>query len=120
MRPRRTGGATLGLSVLAGLKGAVLGALLVLGIALAVGAGADPVVQRTPAEDAYARLVDRAGLRCSSAGQDTAGSSAAVIRLPDGRLKAVSFERGWAVYTGERPGTLVAVCASASPSPSPS
>ena len=34
----------------------------------------------------------------------------AVIREADGRTRLVSFDRGWAVFNGDREGDLVAVC----------
>ena len=36
--------------------------------------------------------------------------SSALIRTARGQLRKVSFEVGWDVYNGRRPGTLVAVC----------
>jgi hypothetical protein len=36
--------------------------------------------------------------------------SASLIRTERGDLRRVSFEVGWDVYTGRRPGTLVAAC----------
>jgi hypothetical protein len=39
---------------------------------------------------------------------DAAGKT--IVRTRDGETKAVSFERGWRVYRGERPGTLLVVC----------
>jgi hypothetical protein len=34
----------------------------------------------------------------------------AIIRADGGRLRVVSFDRGWQVYTGSRPHALVAIC----------
>jgi hypothetical protein len=42
---------------------------------------------------------------------DTASPASALIRY-HGRLEHVSFERAWSVFTGERPGELLAVCLS--------
>jgi len=42
--------------------------------------------------------------RCAGA----AGMS--LVRTADGVTRAVPFEHGWAVYRGERPGTLLVVC----------
>ena len=40
-----------------------------------------------------------------------AGSAGkAIVRTPEGVTQVVSFERGWKVYRGERPGSLVVVC----------
>jgi len=33
-----------------------------------------------------------------------------IVRTRDGATRAVPFERGWSIYRGERPGTLVVVC----------
>jgi hypothetical protein len=35
--------------------------------------------------------------------------NSALIHL-EGHVKRVTFDRGWAVFTGEEPGTLMAVC----------
>ena len=49
--------------------------------------------------------------RCSFTGFDrTVIPSKAVIRTPEGVTKVVSFYRGWAVFSGEAAGDLVAVC----------
>ena len=48
---------------------------------------------------------------CSATGD--AGSvtpQSAIVRSPAGRLRVVSFEKGWSVYTGHGSTTLVAVC----------
>ena len=64
----------------------------------------------TPAEtrssDSSVPQVEGAFLdtRCA----DAAGKT--IVRTPRGETKAVSFERGWQVYRGQRPGTLVVVC----------
>jgi hypothetical protein len=33
-----------------------------------------------------------------------------IVRTHEGAARAVSFEHGWEVYRGERPGTLLVVC----------
>ena len=38
------------------------------------------------------------------------GFGKAIIRTPAGATQLVSFERGWAVFSGEAAGELVAVC----------
>lgn len=49
--------------------------------------------------------------RCSFTGFDrTVIPSTAIVRNPDGATEIVSFDRGWAVFNGEAPGELVAVC----------
>ena len=48
---------------------------------------------------------------CSATGD--AGSvtpQSAIVRSPAGRLRVVSFEEGWSVYTERGPAMLVAVC----------
>ena len=49
--------------------------------------------------------------RCSTTGFG-AGTipASALIRTERGRVRMVSFDRGWAIHTGDRPGTLMAVC----------
>ena len=42
--------------------------------------------------------------RCSGAEGKT------IVRTRDGATRAVPFERGWRIYRGERPGSLVVVC----------
>ena len=54
------------------------------------------------------RLMDRYQCSETGFGSDVIPNSA-LIHL-DGRAKRVSFDRGWAVFTGEEPGTLMAVC----------
>jgi hypothetical protein len=55
------------------------------------------------------RLLERH--QCSLTGFDPGVVPAtAVIRDRLGRTRLVSFDHGWAVFNGERPGELVAVC----------
>ena len=70
------------------------------------GATANPPHGVSASSDASARQVERAGLdtRCEGFPGRT------LVRTPDGRTEAVTFEQGWRVYRGERPGTLVVVC----------
>lgn len=100
-------------------KAVVLGCLLALTVGIAVTAAADeqvplPIVTT----DSYTQDVQRvmAKNRCSTSGfgPDTVPTSALVTdRL--GKLRMVSFDRGWDVFTGHRPGTLVAVCLAQKP-----
>lgn len=99
---------------LAGLQGATLGGLLtlvVLGGLRATTANAHP---SGPAKtDPYQQLVARAvsDHQCSYSGfGGNQIPASALIRTSQGELRQVSFDEGWAVYNGERPGTLVAVC----------
>ena len=49
--------------------------------------------------------------RCSFTGFDRSViPSTALIRTPEGATRLVSFDQGWAVFSGEAPGELVAVC----------
>ncbi|WP_157537114.1 hypothetical protein [Nocardioides sp. Root190] len=49
--------------------------------------------------------------RCSLTGFDrTVIPSTAIVRTPEGATELVSFDRGWAVFSGEVAGELVAVC----------
>jgi hypothetical protein len=49
--------------------------------------------------------------RCSFTGFDRSViPSTAIVRRPDGATELVSFDRGWAVFTGQADGELVAVC----------
>ena len=100
--------------MLTAVKGAALGALLSLSLVGGLQA-ASSTNGTAPGsvDDAYQRVVERAvsDHRCSFQGfgsQALAGS--ALIRTSGGNLRVVSFERGWDVYNGKRPGRLVAVC----------
>lgn len=49
--------------------------------------------------------------RCSFTGFDAdVIPSSALVRTPAGDTEMVSFDRGWAVFSGEAEGELVAVC----------
>lgn len=49
--------------------------------------------------------------RCSVTGFDRdVTPSKAIVRTPEGDTELVSFDRGWAVFSGEVAGELVAVC----------
>ena len=93
------------------LKATGLGAVsaLVLAGGLAASPGGD---EPGSVEEAYQRVVQRAATdhRCAEAAHRDAQAGWALVRTPDGSVRAVSFERGWDVYNGRRPGRLVAVC----------
>jgi hypothetical protein len=100
--------------VLAVVKGAALGALLTLVVAGGLHAAA-PSAQpdATGASDPDQRVIERAVAdhHCSYAGFGAKlVPASALIRTTDGKLRQVSFDVGWEVYNGSRPGTLVAVC----------
>jgi hypothetical protein len=103
-------GTHLGLAV---LKAVGLTTLLALVLVAGVGT-ASPGGDRTPpTKGAYERVAERAAadLRCSSGPRGRpAASASALVRTSGGRLRTVSFEHGWEVYSGRRPGRLVAVC----------
>ena len=100
--------------LLATFKGAALGGLLTLVVVGGLHAATPSAHPGNPGEsDAYERVVQRAvaGHHCSAAGfGDKSVPSSALIRTERGVLRKVSFDVGWAVYSGKRPGTLVAVC----------
>ena len=100
--------------VLATFKGAALGGLLTLVVVGGLRA-ATPSDQPgvTTADDAYQRVLERAvsDHQCSYAGFGSAKIPvSALIRNARGEVRQVSFEAGWDVYNGKRPGTLIAVC----------
>jgi hypothetical protein len=67
----------------------------------------------TAVDDAYDRVVERAVTdhRCSFGRLDRgAQATSALIRTVRGDVRVVSFEKGWDVYNGKRPGDLIAVC----------
>ncbi len=83
--------------------------------------GPEPAPRTTTVEDPAADAVEVrteqivALHSCSHTGLAGGAIPArAVLRTVDARgrvsVRITSFDRGWAAYTGERPGTLVAVC----------
>ncbi len=93
-------------------------ALTAVAAALAVplalhGGGSTPGAVTSALAGDRAVLSHRAlpGLDCTvtDRGRPRSGPTA-LIRTPDGRVRQVRFERGWASYTGRRPGELIAVC----------
>ncbi|MBS43634.1 MAG: hypothetical protein CMH83_10835 [Nocardioides sp.] len=60
------------------------------------------------------RLMDQHTCSSTGFGPDVIPASALVLRAQ--RVTQVSFDDGWAVYTGDSPGTLLAVCRGALPS----
>jgi hypothetical protein len=62
-----------------------------------------------PVSPSQAQLMQR--FDCSPDGfGDGSTPRSAIVRSERGGLRVVSFERGWEIYTGERPHALVAVC----------
>jgi len=102
-------GVLLGLSL---TKSALIG----LSLALALGLGAamtdradQSAAPSTEVSDSrVSRLMDRFECSQTGFGSDVIPNSA-LINL-GGHVKHVSFDRGWAVFTGDEPGSLMAVC----------
>jgi hypothetical protein len=96
------------------VKGLGLGALLSLSVAGGLGAASSTDGAATGSVDqAYQRVVERAvsDHRCSYQGFGPRSEAAsALIRTSGGNVRVVSFEKGWDVFNGKRPGTLIAVC----------
>ena len=61
--------------------------------------------------------MERHGCSSTGLGPDVVPGSALVAH--DGRLEDVSFDAGWAVFTGDAEGSLVAVCTAALPAAGP-
>jgi hypothetical protein len=100
--------------VLATFKGAALGGLLVLVVVGGLHTDAPSAHPGFTAEaDTHQRIVQRAVAdhRCSYVGfGEQVVPASALIRTTAGEVRQVSFEVGWEVYNGRRPGTLIAVC----------
>jgi hypothetical protein len=101
--------------VLAALKGATLGGLLTLVVVGGMHRAAPSAHpgDLTTDSDAFQQVIASAVTdhRCSSSGLGSEEvASSALIRDAQGEVRQVSFEVGWAVYSGTRPGTLIAVC----------
>jgi hypothetical protein len=100
--------------VLATFKGAALGGLLTLVVVGGLRANAPSADPGFTAEaDAHQRVVQQAVAdhHCSYTGfGDSEIPASALIRNAQGELRQVSFEVGWDVYNGNKPGTLIAVC----------
>ena len=100
--------------MLATFKGAALGGLLTLVVVGGLHATAPSARPgNAPETNAYQGVVQRAVVdhHCSYAGfGKKAIPGSALIRTARGDVRLVSFEVGWDVYNGKRPGTLLAVC----------
>jgi hypothetical protein len=83
-------------AVLTAVKVGVLGALL-------IGPTAGVVHSATPGQGSSA-----AG--CAPGALDADRPGQALIRTDHGRIRQVSFDVAWDVYSGRRPGTVLAVC----------
>lgn len=113
-------------SVALAVRGGKAGALVAV-LALVIGFGADPrdrgpesvdgvdgvadVGPGAPLPSAHVqRLMSR--FRCSSTGFGQEASPRSALIRKDGRVRHVTFDRGWSTFTGDRPGVFVAVCLS--------
>lgn len=104
--------ATIALST---LRATALGALLSISIGFGFDtelSGDHPSDERVRVDSFSRRMHDvMEQHHCSTTGFDPSSQpSTALIRTELGRLRVVTFEAGWDVFTGKRPGTLVAVC----------
>jgi hypothetical protein len=99
---------------LATVKGAALGGLLTLVVVGGLHAATPSAHQDDRTEnDAYHRVIERAvsDHRCSYSGFDSGNvPTSALIQNARGEVRQVTFEVGWDVYNGKRPGKLIAVC----------
>lgn len=112
--PDRRGG-ELSRLLLTTLRAVVLGALLSLSVGVGLGALLESRAPHPaePEADAWSRQARTLMLEhhCSTTGFGaTTLPTAALIKTPRGDLRMVDFSTGWAIYSGQRPGTLVAVC----------
>ena len=115
--------------MLAAAKAALLTSIVVAGwtdAATTPGGAVAPLVERHARDAVLAgdpaarpgRRVERAldVHRCSVTGfADGRTPRSALVRSPTGRLRHVSFDTGWRVYTAHGPATLVAVCLDRAP-----
>lgn len=95
------------------MKVATLGVLLVLlGSALVVPASAPEEPTQTRPVEASSRWMERTlrAYDCSTTGFGPGTTPATALVRRGGRVQVVSFDEGWSVFTGDRRGTLLAVC----------
>jgi hypothetical protein len=114
-RHRRTGRSRRPLTAaLTIVKAMALGSFLSLVVAGGLHSSGSAATSHTNAvDDAYGRVAARAVVdhRCTSEGVTRgARTASALIRTEGGHVRAVSFETGWDVFNGKRPGRLIAVC----------
>jgi hypothetical protein len=108
---------SLGDHLFRGLANAFAMGIALEAVILATASGGGPPAES--GQSAWARVDQPSGPEarlmqehnCSSTGyDDSATPQSAILRSPAGRLRIVSFEEGWSVYTQRGPTTLVAVC----------
>jgi hypothetical protein len=117
-QPRRRPARTLRHHLVQAAGMTIIGALVAMALLpgsvdIADVTGGDGAVARsqvqTPADAHLAALMGR--YRCSTEGfGHSAIPESAIIRRPDGHVRAVSFDRGWQVFQDHGPTSLVAVC----------
>lgn len=109
----------MGTAVLSLAKLTIVGAIVLTGLATPPAtspATSGPGYAGYPVDDSStreSRLLDRHD--CSVTGFSDATPLSAVVRTARGRLRHVSFDEGWAVYTRHGAARLVAVCLDAAP-----
>jgi hypothetical protein len=102
-------GVSLGLSLTKSLLvGVALALSLGLGVSITDRADQSSAPSTEVASPRVERFMDRYKCSTTGFGSDVIPRSA-LVQL-DGRMKRVSFDKGWAVFTGDEPGTLMAVC----------
>ncbi len=100
---------SLGLSIAKALLiGVALSLALGLGLSVTDRADRSSAPSIDPQSSRAARLMDR--FECSETGFGSEVIPHSALINLDGKVLRVSFDRGWAVFTGEKPGTLMAVC----------
>ncbi|MDN4161353.1 hypothetical protein [Nocardioides abyssi] len=104
-------------SVLLAVKAAVLGAVLALTVTTGVNAAGTtaapdarpPVLTMDPSAQVVQQVMSQHNCSPTGFAPGTQPDSA-LVRTTRGHLRVVTFDRGWDVFTGRRPGLLVAVC----------
>jgi hypothetical protein len=102
-------GVSLGLSL---FKSLLIGVSLTLALGLGVSV-TDRADQRSAPSTGFEsarvnRFMERYDCSATGFGPEIIPRSSLVH--VNGRMKRVSFDKGWAVFTGDEPGTLMAVC----------
>jgi len=102
-------GVLLGLSLTKSvLIGLALALALGLGVTVTDSADQSAAPSTEVSDKKVTRLMDRYACSETGFGSDVIPNSA-LVHL-NGKVKRVSFDKGWAVFTGDEPGTLMAVC----------
>jgi hypothetical protein len=98
------------LSARAALTAAALTLLVCLGAISVIGAPPEAAVpEQLGLSSGLSRMLERNNCSTTGFAPDVIPSKAIVIR-PSGVSELVSFDYGWQVFEGTRPGQLVAVC----------